>query len=413
MVTTFNSFQGTEFSVYINNLRNKIRKEIISRDKNYILSIDEVKFKSYISDKYSLIPLKIETESEIINEPYITQETIERKFFGGAYITDVYNFTIEYRFSGTAQAFRLRPSLYNYKTYEVGLDQNKKLVSYTFKLYKKDPDQFLKTKNKVFKYAFSNIDEMNREIQNWNSELMYLADSLFISLKNKYLEENAFYKAINVKVNADTMTIFSPPTIKRKIIPQPSQSRIKNFISEPILSSEVYDDILKVIYNSGKSMEKKPSLYEDQDEEGLRNLILFLLETRYEGTTASGETFNRNGRTDICLKYAEDQSNVFVAECKFWSGEANYKKAIFQLFDNYLTWRDSKVALIVFVTNKDFTEVLRTIHSATKNHPYFKKSTGKRGESSFSYLMHLPQDENKNIYLEVISFHFDKIRGSH
>ena len=174
------------------------------------------------------------------------------------------------------------------------------------------------------------------------------------------------------------------------------------------MSKEMYEDILKVVYDSGKNMEKKPALYIGKDEEGLRDQFLFVLETRYEGTTATGETFNRSGKTDIILKYAKDASNLFVAECKFWHGSSEYLKAISQLFDKYLTWRDSKVALILFVTNLDFTNVLLSISSEIKTHPNFIREQGKRGETSFSFIMNLPQDKAKEIFLEVLAFHYDK-----
>ena len=64
-------------------------------------------------------------------------------------------------------------------------------------------------------------------------------------------------------------------------------------------------------------MERKPSLYEGKDEEGLRDVFVAMLETRFEGITATGETFNHCGKTDILLKYAEDGTNLFIAECKF------------------------------------------------------------------------------------------------
>jgi hypothetical protein len=155
-------------------------------------------------------------------------------------------------------------------------------------------------------------------------------------------------------------------------------------------------------------MEKKPSTYQNKDEEALRDQILLFLETRYDGTTATGETFNRGGKTDIILKYANDNSNVFVAECKFWHGTSEFLKAISQLFDRYLTWRDSKVALILFVTNKDFSNVLSIIKDEVINHEYYVSSNGEKGESSFSYVFRLPQDKNKKVLLEIIAFHYDK-----
>jgi hypothetical protein len=174
------------------------------------------------------------------------------------------------------------------------------------------------------------------------------------------------------------------------------------------MSKEMYDDILKVIYDSGKSMERKPALYKDKDEEGLRDQFLFILETRYEGTTATGETFNRGGKTDILLKYAEDGSNLFVAECKFWNGASEFLEGISQLFDRYLTWHDSKAALLIFVKNKDFSSVLQTIRDKIKTHPYFVKEKGVRRDTSFSYSFRLPQDKDKPVYFEILAFHYDK-----
>jgi hypothetical protein len=174
------------------------------------------------------------------------------------------------------------------------------------------------------------------------------------------------------------------------------------------MSDEMYGEVLKVIYDAGKSMERKPALYRDEDEAGLRDLFLFLLETRYEGITATGETFNRSGKTDILLKYAKDGSNVFVAECKFWHGVSELREAINQLFDRYLSWSDSKVALILFVKIIGFTKVLETIKSEVEKHPYFLRYLGDRRETSFSYKFHLSQDIDKEVYFEVMAFHYDK-----
>ena len=172
------------------------------------------------------------------------------------------------------------------------------------------------------------------------------------------------------------------------------------------MANSMYKDILKIIYEAGKNMEKKPSLYENKDEEGLRDQFLFILETRYEGTTATGETFNKRGKTDLLMKHSKDNSNLFIAECKFWHGRSAFHKAISQLFERYLTWRDSKVALIFFVRNKNFSTVLKSIKTESKKNKYYYKDKGKHGESSFSFIFSLPQDPNKHVYLEIIAFHY-------
>jgi len=51
---------------------------------------------------------------------------------------------------------------------------------------------------------------------------------------------------------------------------------------------------------------------------------------------------------------------------------------------------------------------LSTVRSDTPKHPYFLEEKGGRGETSLSYIFHLPQDKGKNVFLEILLFHFDK-----
>ncbi|WP_262150730.1 hypothetical protein [Chryseobacterium foetidum] len=393
---------------FIPQLKEYIKREIEGKSKDYILGVDEEEFKSYLIDKHKLESLAIDFNNEIVPPPLVTKEWVEDRFYREKYETDVYIFTVQYPFIGSADLFRVQPSSWIMTSAEITVDEHDSLVSFDFKLYKQDPEEFLQTKAEYKRKVFANLDSANQIAQGWMQSLPSLVDSLFSEQKNKYQKENDFFTAINVKVDPDTTSLFTAPTIKKKVIPQPIVSENKEFSSEPMMAKEMYNDILKVIYDLGKSMEKKPSTYKDKDEEGIRDQFLLVLETRYDATTASGETFNRGGKTDIILKYAPDASNLFVAECKFWHGASEFHSAISQLFDRYLTWRDSKVAILLFVQNKDFTKVLQTIKNEIGDHPYFRKHVGERGESSLSYEFCLPQDENKTVYLEVMAFHFDK-----
>lgn len=402
------SFREISSHDFTRQLVDKIKKEIENKGKEYILGVDEEEYKAYLIDNYSLEPLSIDYDSEIVDKPTVSKEWLEDRFYREKYEAEVFNFTIRYNFTGSSVLFKVQPSSWTMTSAEIYVDEQNSTVSFSFKLYKKDPEEFKRTKSDYQRRAFTNIGNTNKEATSWMQSLPGTVNSLFQQQKNKYLQEDDFFTAINVKVNKDTTSVFTAPTIKKKIIPQPSVSKNKEFSSEPMMAKEMYDDILKVIYDLGKSMEKKPSTYKDKDEEGIRDQFLLVLETRYDSTTASGETFNRGGKTDIILKYAKDGSNLFVAECKFWHGASEFHKAISQLFDRYLTWRDSKTALMLFVTNKDFTNVIDTIKKETSNHPYFLKSVGTRGETSFSFHFHLPQDKDKTVFLEIIAFHYDK-----
>lgn len=387
---------------------NQIKKKIESESKEYILGVDEEEYKEFLINEFKIVPLVVYEESEKIEKPIVRKEKMTSFRRDGEYEQDVYHFTISYTFSGSTILFKIRPSSWSMTSYEITVNEHSNTVSFSFKLYEQNPEKFKTEKTNAFRAAFTNLKNVNQFANDWNSSVKGIVDREFNNIKNKFLKENDFFAAINISTNKNTESIFSVPAIKKVDIPQPRVDKNKEFASIPTMSKNMYQDILKVIYDAGKSMEKKPALYLGKDEEGLRDQFLFVLETRYEGITATGETFNKKGKTDIILKYSADNSNLFVAECKFWKGASEFHKAIDQLFDRYLTWRDSKVALIFFVNNKDFTNVLESVKTESTKHNYFKKNNGSNGESSFSYLYKLPNDEDKIVFLEIILFHFDQ-----
>lgn len=389
------------------NLLKNLKEQILKKGKDYILKVDEEEFIQYLVSEFQLEPLVVHFDAEIIEQPTVRKEWVEDRHYRERYQVDVYNCTVSYPFEGSSILFKVRPSSWIMRSDEISVNDFKKLVSTDFKIYRQDAQEFQQRKMEMQRNAFANLDNINAEYRSWNASLEQTVRSYFLQEKSKLQGENDFFAAINVKIDQDTTSVFSAPTIKKKIIPQPQVSKNKEFVSEPAMAKAMYDDILKVIYDFGKSMEKKPSTYHGKDEEALRDQFLVLLETRYDSTTATGETFNKSGKTDIILKYANDGTNLFVAECKFWHGNVEFQKAISQLFDRYLTWRDSKVALIFFVDNKDFSKVIETIRDEAKSHQYFVKELPPRGETSFSYIFSLPIDNDKEAFLEIIAFHFN------
>ncbi len=61
----------------------------------------------------------------------------------------------------------------------------------------------------------------------------------------------------------------------------------------------------------------------------------------------------------------------FVAECGIWKGSKQFLGKIDQLL-SYLTWRDSKTALICFIRNKEFGTVIDTIKNTIHSHSCFE-----------------------------------------
>jgi hypothetical protein len=117
--------------------------------------------------------------------------------------------------------------------------------------------------------------------------------------------------------------------------------------------------------------------------------------------SATGETFNAHGKTDIYVK--DGEANLFIAECKIWRGPESIKEALDQLF-SYLTWRDTKSALIVFSRNRDFSGVLDQLWHLVSEHPQYKRGPSPEGETRMRYVFGRSDDPNREIFLTVMAF---------
>lgn len=95
---------------------------------------------------------------------------------------------------------------------------------------------------------------------------------------------------------------------------------------------------------------------------------------------------------------------MFIAECKFWTGQKGYLETITQLL-GYLTWRDSKSAVVVFVRNKDLSSVLQTAEEVTPDHPNHLGFVDKKEDTWFNYRFHINDDRNREVKLGVLFFH--------
>ena len=138
-------------------------------------------------------------------------------------------------------------------------------------------------------------------------------------------------------------------------------------------------------------------------EESIRNIILVILNAVFEGT-ATGETFNANGKTDIMLSY---QGKVlFIAECKVFDGIKKHIDTIDQLV-SYTAWRDTKSAIIVFNRNKNMSKVVKKVKNSIEEHKLFKKVLDE-GESSVLSLFGHKDDINRELYLSTMIYDLPK-----
>ena len=135
-------------------------------------------------------------------------------------------------------------------------------------------------------------------------------------------------------------------------------------------------------------------------EETIRDVLLVSLNGQYEWSV-TGETFNCQGKTDILIR--AKGKNIFIAECKFWKGPKAMHTAICQLL-GYLTWRDTKAALLIFSKSKGFSKVLSKVVDAIPKHPNFKRELQKVSETHYRFLFRQKNDPSRQLYLAVQVF---------
>jgi hypothetical protein len=193
---------------------------------------------------------------------------------------------------------------------------------------------------------------------------------------------------------------------------------LENYFSrspaDPIFNDEVISGISEVAYfqildymlKLGVGLEGFRSLANKMDEERFRDYFVNYLDSISNNHTATGETFHGAGKSDILIRN-RDNEVLLVAECKLWNGKVNLSKAIDQLFERYIAWRDGKAAILVFNTKvQGFTSIIDTAVETLKSHALCVNFEGQRSETSYSFLFRNHKDDRKIIKLELVLFNF-------
>lgn len=167
---------------------------------------------------------------------------------------------------------------------------------------------------------------------------------------------------------------------------------------ESVMAQSIYDDVVQTIEQMTRAMERTPTASKLGEEE-IRDLILFVLNANYRGAVA-GEVFNGEGKTDILLRW--DDANAFIGECKFWHGPSAFRAAIDQML-GYVTWRDTKAALIIFIRGEKPEDVMKKAHDEIRAHHSYK-SGAPSAESDLraNYVLRSKHDDERLISVALI-----------
>lgn len=403
-------FYGKRLSDLIRGYEAELSKEIESWERNKILATSEHDLIAYLVQKYTLdAPHILRDQIYVENEGEVKID-VSNRFEYGFWDQDVPHYvsgsyvTVAIPFEGDADLFEYQASTFSFNPPRGRISGSKILIS--FQDVKLDPEKTRQRIDTTVTQVEEYLGWINSDCGGWNARIQDIAEQRVRERKQRLLEQADMVNALGLPIRrrADASETFSVLVARKKrpieLPPTPKEA----FKPEPMLPDEEYSFILSVIEHLSQSIERSPSTFIDMEEEQIRDLILVSLNGHYEGD-ATGETFNAQGKTDILIR--ANGRNVFIAECKFWKGPSAMHSAIDQIL-NYLTWRDTKAALLIFSKNVDFTNVLSGIAANIPKHQNFKRELQKISDTHVRYLFRQDNDPNRDLYLAVLVFDIPK-----
>ena len=399
-------FYGKDLGALIHRCETEIKEEVERWDRNRILASSETDLVAYLVEKYTLDPprllrddIHIESEGEAKIDvsgrfEYGVWDRSSPHFIPGSFVT------VAIPFEGDGGLFKFQASTYSLNPPRGQISGSNILIS--FQDVKLDAERTREEIDATIDRIDQYLKWINNDCSNWNARVPSVAEQCIRYRKDRLLEQANMVGALGLPMKRRPESVVSnavPVVRKKRPVELPPASK-GAFKPEPMLPEMEYEHILTVIDHMSQSIERSPSTFVNMKEEQIRDLILVNLNGHYEGD-ATGETFNAQGKTDILIR--ANGRNAFIAECKFWAGPKSLLAAIDQIL-NYLTWRDTKAALLLFCRTVDFTNTLSKIVAIVPEHLHFKRELRKISDTHVRYLFRQKDDPARELYLAVQAF---------
>ena len=383
----------------------KLATEIGNLGHDYIFNSDESKLVEYFISNYTINLLILDKDNVTIEQTEVEidvrndrQRDIRDRskpcYMRGNRLT----FFIPY--AGDKLLFFCRPSTFSSLLPKAEVRETE--IIYIIDTLESD-DSKIKTE---YQRNVANIQQyiawVNNEVLGFNNSLEAKIYSQIHDRKEKLKQNVILVNKLGypLRRRENIPQMYSVPIIKKKIIPVLPPIKHKNISPEHVLGNEDYEAILNTITNMSLMMERSPQTFAKLKEEEIRDHFLMVLNSQFEGT-ATGETFNYEGKTDILIRV--NNKNIFIAECKIWKGEQVLLDTITQLL-GYVSWRDTKTAILIFNKNKEFTKVLNQIVKIVGSHPNHIKKIKYDNDTGFRFVLHHRDDKEKELYLTILLF---------
>ncbi len=381
-----------------------IRAEVDEFDEDYILNVSE-------DDLIAALVQKAQWSAPVLGEPEVaSHREIQKQKADSDYgrhrtfTARVTEIVVHLPYSGDKAFFRMQPSHRQWETPQANIRSD--CLEIVFEGNASDGSSIRHAIDNFVTNVRFHLDQLVKVADEHNSSLPQIVRDVVQARKKRILNRRNLVSSIGLPLRHrdDSPQTYSIATLRRKADVRMPPASHKAFVPEPALAESEYENILAIMRNMVRVMEASPQAFATMKEEDLRQHFLVQLNGQYQGG-ATGETFNYEGKTDILIR--ELERNVFIAECKFWTGSESLSKTIDQML-GYLHWRDTKAAVVVFNRNKDFTNVLAQIASAAKAHACCKRLVQQTSETEWRFIFANKDDPNRTVHLAILAFDIPK-----
>jgi hypothetical protein len=385
----------------------KTEQEIDSLENEYVLKASATELEQYYIAKVLIDPLSLDTANYYIDEQKGTQIDVTHDFnrfvFPGERAT-VRGTTLDIAvpYTGDKLLWQIRPSTYSLSGYpEIEVRNDVIVFACTFPDDSVNSDRLKAEIDGKLRALADAAKNLTGDVENHNRGVSQAIKSVLARKRARAQSALGAVTALGIPIKQRSQPLtFALPAKRRELpVTRPAVPNGK-FTREPELDQKEFEHILSVLKSMSLVIERNPSAFISLDEEAIRTHFLIQLNGHYEGG-ATAETFNAAGKTDILIR-AEDR-NVFIAECKFWRGPKSFSDAIDQLL-GYLSWRDSKCAVLVFNQTKDSSAVRQKMHEIMKVRGEHRKTIAHDPSGESRYILVKPTDPGREIQICTMLF---------
>ncbi|MGH2852630.1 MAG: hypothetical protein ACRDLF_00340 [Solirubrobacteraceae bacterium] len=396
-------FSRGDLRATLENVTQRIVEDVEQTPEDHLLHADEEEWVAALVERRRLDAPELGEPSMDPAEEIqvdVSRETQSRLILDPSTPTYMpgYRVTVHIPFTGDGAIFMLRPSTFSLSPprAEVGQGELLDVVEYPHDRpvgIRARTERLIQEVESNLRHAQGDIDQYNQTLERKAREAITQRRA---RIKRNY--EHLQATGLPVRSSGESATTYIADAIVRRPAPVlPSTPTSAPVALEPVLGTEVFEHILGVIRSVGLDMERSPKTYSAMGEEDLRQVILTALNPHYRGQTTA-EAFNFQGKTDLLIRH--ENRNLFIAECKFWNGPKGFSETIDQLF-GYAAWRDTKLAVVMFVREKNLTSIVEKAQETLAGHERFVELSESVSETELRAKMSWLGDEQRHADLNV------------